>query len=399
MRCWRYLSCAITAILAGPALAQTSDELLTAADMDPAAVSVSAVTGDPRQYGIFTDLGWFKPYEGTDFVWLSTGVAGAGTTQSLDPTATTTQPGTNLGGSCTAADELDCVELSFDAVVPTGMQSFEIGFSFVTTEYPEFVGSDYNDALTISLVRPGVTYDNIALYEGAPMDANSVALTVPCGLLIDTGFELYSDLPEFDCDAAATPALTARAPVAPGETITVSILLRDRGDAAWDSAVLLDHFGFSPDPAEGPETDNAFHTLLSASPPFVDARGGTIITLSGRDLIDVTAVRVSPGLTAFIDVEDYEVVDENTITFPAPSHPPALMNVLVEAAPGGSPNIAVLIDAYQYTYFSQPPQESGCACSEVGSTSGSISVSRTSWGGILLLFGALTVLRRRRPRR
>ena len=70
------------------------DELLAAAGVDPAAVSTSAITGVPDQYAVFEQLGTAVPLEGANFVWLSTGVAGAGTSQVVNPSGQPPEPGT-----------------------------------------------------------------------------------------------------------------------------------------------------------------------------------------------------------------------------------------------------------------------------------------------------------------
>ena len=54
---------------------------------------------------------------------------------------------------------------------------------------------------------------------------------------------------------AATGWLTTTSPVAPGETITIRFIVFDEGDHILDSAVILDHFRWSLNPAgNGPTT-------------------------------------------------------------------------------------------------------------------------------------------------
>ena len=65
---------------------------------------------------------------------------GAGTPQTLDPSATDTQPGTNNGSPCADGDGYDCAILQFSFLVPSGMHSIKFRFNFMSAEYPEFEG-------------------------------------------------------------------------------------------------------------------------------------------------------------------------------------------------------------------------------------------------------------------
>ena len=46
----------------------------------------------------------------------------------------------------------------------------------------------------------------------------------------------------------STGWLTTKAPVKPGETITLQFIIWDTGDPNWDSSVLVDHFTWQPGP-------------------------------------------------------------------------------------------------------------------------------------------------------
>src|SRR5690606_10023021 len=66
-------------------------------------------------------------------------------------------------------------------------------------------------------------------------------------LLTGTGFD--GTCGEQIC-GGSTGWLTTTAPVLPGETLTMHFSIWDMSDRAWDSTVLIDHWRWSPNPAE-----------------------------------------------------------------------------------------------------------------------------------------------------
>jgi hypothetical protein len=67
------------------------------------------------------------------------------------------------------------------------------------------------------------------------------------GELQGTGFyDPGSDCGQSDSGGGSTSWLTTKAPVAPGETITLQLIIWDTGDQAYDSTVLLDDWQWQP---------------------------------------------------------------------------------------------------------------------------------------------------------
>jgi hypothetical protein len=61
--------------------------------------------------------------------------------------------------------------------------------------------------------------------------------------LAGTGFEdLGTWCSSQSTGGGSTGWLTTKAPAAPGETITLKLIIWDTGDPNWDSSVILDHF-------------------------------------------------------------------------------------------------------------------------------------------------------------
>ena len=365
------------------------DELLAAAGVDPAAVSTSAITGVPDQYAVFEQLGTAVPLEGANFVWLSTGVAGAGTSQVVNPSGQPPEPGTDLGGVCIEADKFDCVHLEFTTVVPPGMDTLSFGFNFVTAEYPEFVGSQYNDEFVVSLIRPGITYAN--LFASDPMTASNPSVGQGCILLTDTGYEKYSNLAGPLCDSGGTGVLTASAPVAPGETITLAFDLFERGDAAWDTSVLIDNVIFSATGVAEPTIGSGVQVDVM-SPVAVSPPGGNTVNVTGLGLSGVTRVQVGRSFQELVDTEFTEI-DDTLLTFVAPPGPVGDAYVVVSAQPSGNPTVgASELQDFRYVVFFGTLADDGCNCTLVPQPSGRGLVV----GAMMLVgFGGVVVSRRR----
>jgi hypothetical protein len=110
----------------------------------------------------------------------------------------------------------------------------------LSREYPEWVGSAYNDTFEVHLTSDAWSGQIVFDSFGSPMTVNNAFFTVVApASLAGTGF---------DADGG-TGWLTVVAPCVGGETIHLSFEIYDVADGVWDSAVLLDGFEFSADPA------------------------------------------------------------------------------------------------------------------------------------------------------
>ncbi len=237
----------------GSAASNPSD-LLSAMNVELSAVTSASLSGHFTQSAIFPGLGSVSPSRGSTFAWLSTGVAGAGTPQTLDTAAAGTQEGSNLSGpGCGAGLSFDCVQLAFAFIVPNNLHSVKFDFRFLSAEYPEYVLSGYNDAFRVSLRSPSHNFANVVFdHQGNPINIDSAFFGESCADLAGTGFDLGTE--EY-CDAGATGLLSTQAPVEPGEEVEVTFTLYDWGDAIYDTAVMIDNFELSPDEVDGPNTD------------------------------------------------------------------------------------------------------------------------------------------------
>jgi hypothetical protein len=131
----------------------------------------------------------------------------------------------------------DVTILKLDVAVPPTANCLAFTFQFLSDEYPEYVGSEFNDAFVAELDRSTWTTsgstisapDNFAF--DAAGDVVSINSTGAAGVTVedaaDTGFD------------GATGRLTAATSVTPGaHSLYLSIF--DQGDTVLESGVLLD---------------------------------------------------------------------------------------------------------------------------------------------------------------
>lgn len=135
-----------------------------------------------------------------------------------------------------------CV-IEFDCV-PAG-DTLEFNFGFGSEEYPEYVGSSFNDIFAIYFSDTSGSTLNAALVPGTstPVSTNNVSHLTNTSYYIDnsTGVNIQFD--------GLTQNLTAFAVVIPGNTYHFKIAIADAGDAIFDSGVLLEAFSFRSTPA------------------------------------------------------------------------------------------------------------------------------------------------------
>lgn len=216
-------------------------------------------TGEFRQRKILSSLGILSPTDGDTFVILSTGIAGAtpATTNSEDPGS---EIGTYFGSPTPSPGETtDYAKLILNLSVPPGMHNVSIDLQFFSGEYPDYVGTIYNDKVNITVISPskGTRY-----YQ---FDVNSGDFVLKSRDIPGTGFDMFAvrytgggwtptspdginyetTTPYWSDDAGASALITRVFPVSPNENITIIIRIQDTGDNLVDSAVFIDNIRFS----------------------------------------------------------------------------------------------------------------------------------------------------------
>lgn len=176
----------------------------------------------------------------------------------------------NAAGCPNGTAAYDSSGLVMQIRVPTNAQSFQYNFSFLSTEYPEWVCTSYNDSFIavldsnhpLNLANAGApNYRNIS-FDAAnnPISVNVGFFSIPGGpyatsnKLTGTGFDgTCNNYGNFGLGngicGGGTDWLQTTAPVLGGETIKVLFNIWDTGDHVWDSTVLIDNWRWSTNPS------------------------------------------------------------------------------------------------------------------------------------------------------
>jgi len=213
------------------------------------------------QAGVFTSLGVMQPTDGSNFAVLSTGTAGfTPSTSDENYDGNGDNPGDERGSWFDGGkygDPRDQATLTMSLNVPSKMHYLHYDVQFFSTEAPEYIGSSFNDKLTITVYSP--FYDEETEYI---IDVNTGYFELDSRFLDGSGFDVFaqsgypSNVDIVDtinrgssaADAMATDLIPLGGEthkVKPFENILVTIDIKDTGDNMFDSAVFIDNLHFS----------------------------------------------------------------------------------------------------------------------------------------------------------
>ncbi|HJU44357.1 MAG TPA: choice-of-anchor L domain-containing protein [Vicinamibacterales bacterium] len=261
----------------------TADAFAAALDI-PAGDILSAqwmVPGAAQARGVANDWGVnILPRAGMNFGVLSTGRAlDANSPGHVEP-----QPGTDHGITAPNPDPdpaafpagcdgsphetvSDYVELRLRLKVPANTIGFQFDFNFQTSEYPEWVCSEFADRFAALVERDSQPPLRVAFdANNNPVSPNSQmlagdGLALGIGELIGTGMDLIIG---GDRVGAGTGWLTSAVPVVAGEEITLRLLMFDDGDGINDSNTIIDNFRWLGNPNATPVADGGPDAVLVA---------------------------------------------------------------------------------------------------------------------------------------
>jgi hypothetical protein len=146
------------------------------------------------------------------------------------------EAGVDNGTSARGANDVSILRV--DLLVPEGANCLSFDFLFGSEEYPEYVGSPFNDAFLAELGQ------STWVVEGSEISSPDNFAVDPQGRIIsiNSGFfstQLVVTDPGLQYDGT-TPKLIARTPITAGEhALFLSIF--DAGDHILDSGVLIDN--------------------------------------------------------------------------------------------------------------------------------------------------------------
>jgi hypothetical protein len=210
------------------------------------------------------DAGWVSPISGTDFSFV-----GANTSITFPGAAplgtyTGAHGGGLLAGHCGTTDcpvgtgANDSVAIRLVIRTPTNAQGFSYDFRFYSAEYYTYQCTVFNDYYLAMLTSgaPAIPADHNISFDALnnPVSVNN-GFFQDCGgnpincaacpggtaSLAGTGFDGTTR-------GGSTEWLTTDAPIIPGETITLDLMVFDVSDHILDTLILLDNFRWSLTP-------------------------------------------------------------------------------------------------------------------------------------------------------
>jgi len=134
----------------------------------------------------------------------------------------------------------DAAVIKFDFICESDKVQFN--YVFASEEYPEFVGTEFNDAFAFFIQGPGISgIQNIALIPGTtqPVAINNVNAGSFSSYFVNNN---NGSTVQFD---GFTKPFVAQANVIPCQTYTITLVITDISDGIYDSAVFLESASFS----------------------------------------------------------------------------------------------------------------------------------------------------------
>lgn len=228
------------------------------------------------------------------------------------------QPGYGLLTSIVGNTTFNATVLSFDFIPYADIVEFR--YVFASEEYPEYVGSQFNDVFGFFISGPGVGNNvNIARIPGSnqPVTINNVNAGSNSAFFVNngTGTTAPQNSSNFYVQYDGfTTVLTARANVICGETYRIILAIADVGDGIFDSGIFLEANSFS----SPVDVDISYQlSSLAYDNDYTMAEGCTSATVTvtrPQDLANTTlTIPITVSGTATMGV-DYSATIPNSIT-------------------------------------------------------------------------------------
>lgn len=281
------LPAGVTAI--NPATAQ---ELALAMGVPSAdLVSADLMGSDAAGVGVSdAPLGSWFPTQGGTFAILSTGKAADAPLPNNEGNLST-----QLGGLDNSEGN-DLVRLHMQLKVPAEANCAAFDFAYYSEEFPEWVGSIYNDTFTAQLD------DSTLIIEGNKVTAPKNFAFDSEGNIISVNTVFGVNAPTGTTYDGVTPLLRAQTAVTPTATVDLYLSIQDLGDSIYDSAVFLDKFFWSQDPncESGASVDTDGDGLLDNW-----ETNGITVTVGGTpEFVDLPAMGADPQhKDVFIEID------------------------------------------------------------------------------------------------
>lgn len=209
-------------------------DVTSAIDLPPATVLTSTFTGPASARAVLSNLGVISPVRGGSFLFMSSGEV-----------ATVPEPGTDFGAAG-ATDDRTTLTLTLD--VPPGSTRLSFTYNFLSAEFPDFIGSPFNDTFEATVTDAlGTRSIVLASVNSSTFFAASSSRAGGSGFDIFTEFPSGVDLifEGGQPDAGLTDFQSVDVPIEANGPITLTFSIEDLSDGILDSAVLIDDVSLS----------------------------------------------------------------------------------------------------------------------------------------------------------
>ena len=221
-------------------------------------VSIDFGPSDASGYEVISTSSGTFPAAGSDYLVMSTGNVSSAFEANDAPDTSTELAGLNN------SQGQDLVQVNLVLRPPHGATCLAFDFKFFSEEFPEYVGSQYNDAFIAEIDQGSPTpfqiVDNqIVAPDNFAFDENGGVISV------NTAFGVTEAFASGTTYDGASPPLTAVTPLEqPGGTVKITLSITDLGDSIYDSTAFVDNFRwfYGLDCKPGADTDSDGDGLL-----------------------------------------------------------------------------------------------------------------------------------------
>jgi uncharacterized repeat protein (TIGR01451 family) len=276
-----------------------------------AATMASAIASDPT---IVTGASWVAhPGDGPNAIATAPlggfptdgptfGIMTTGNAQFADGPNTSGSTGQDDGGPAIHGNtSFDVSILAINLNVPSNQNCLTLDFKFLSDEYPEYVGTAYNDAF-------------IAEIDNNTWSTNNSNISAPDNFAFDSAGHVVSINSSGAASMSAanssgttydggTPLLSASSPVSPGaHTLYLSIF--DQGDRFYDSAVFLDNLSLGFVPNQGAQCVKGAQAVPKADLGITKSDSPDPVNVGANLTYSITAHNYGPDAEPAAQVSD-----------------------------------------------------------------------------------------------
>jgi len=259
-----------TPVAGGPQALTFTDDVKTALGLSSGAVSsLSFGTSDPDCYNVMSSSIAGFPTQGSSFLAMGTGLTSSITLANTSGSTSYQCAGLNN------SQGNDMVQMNIVLNVPSGANFLKFDWKFFSEEFPEFVGTSFNDAFLVE--TPNSTFTISGNTITAP---KNIAFDSAGNLITVNSTGVYGmnagNASGTTYDGASTTFATTYS-FSPGTAqVNLTFSVMDLGDSIYDTMIFLDNLSFGTSDASATATPKPPVTLPV---PGVSAGGMGIMAL------------------------------------------------------------------------------------------------------------------------